>query len=70
LAATLLIVAVLGYRAATSRPRLTLPREVAALSTWRPVTDVLLENSTGALLRSSSPLSESLINVNTQGALR
>lgn len=70
-AAALVAAALLGYRVTAGRAgRLTLPKEVAALSAWRPLTDVLLETPGRNLLRSASPLGASIINVNTKGELR
>lgn len=70
-AAALVAAAVLGYRVTAERAgRLTLPKEVAALSAWRPLTDVLLETPSRNLLRSASPLGASIINVNIKGELR
>ena len=75
LAAALVVAAVLGARAVRSPPEpapapLRLPREVAALSTWRPITDVLLETPGRRLLRDASPLDASIINVNITGESR
>ena len=47
-----------------SRIPLTVPREVVALSSWRPTTDVLLETSAKTLLRQTPQLSASLLDVN------
>lgn len=73
LAASLLVASVLGARAVFARPEpapLRLPREVAALSGWRPITDVLLETPGRRLLRDAAPLDASIINVNITGELR
>ena len=72
-AATLVIAAVAGYRAvrgATRPERLVLPREVAALSAWRPMTDVLLETPGRQMLQNPAPLGASIINVNFTGVPR
>lgn len=70
LAATVMVAA-LGYGMWASRaPRLTLPREVAALSSWRPVTAALLDTPGRGLLRSASPFGESVISVPLQGEPR
>ena len=71
LAAAALVVAVLGYGISVRRPHpapphrtpLVLPREVAALSTWRPMTDVLLNTPGRELLRDTSPLGRSIIRL-------
>ena len=71
-AATLVIAAVFGYRAreGTRAERIVLPREVAALSTWRPMTDALLETPGRQMLRNPAPLGASIINVNFTGVPR
>lgn len=70
-AASVVALAVLGYHTVGAHSRrLELPREVAALSTWRPMTDALLETPGHELLRGGTPLGESILDVNFTGALR
>jgi hypothetical protein len=74
-AAALVIAAVASYRAVREEggarsERLVLPREVAALSTWRPMTDVLLETPGRQVLRSPAPLGASIINIDFTGVPR
>lgn len=72
-AAALVVAVVLGYRSiahSLRREAMPLPREVLALSRWRAMTDVLLETPGRDLLRDTSPLAGSIINVNTTGAFR
>lgn len=70
-AASLAGLVIFGYRAAAGRAKpLELPREVAALSAWRPMTDVLLETPGRQLLRGGSPLGASILDVNSTGAFR
>jgi len=72
-AATLVIAAVAGYgamRGGTPSERMVLPREVAALSAWRPMTDVLLETPGRQMLQNPAPLGASIINVNFTGVPR
>ena len=70
LAVALLLVAVFGYGRLTRPAPMSLPREVIALSTWRPMTDVLLDTPGRELLRDATPLGRSIINVNTTGVSR
>ena len=71
LAASIAGLAVLGYRAAMARSeQLELPREVAALSMWRPMTDVLLDTPGRQLLRGGTPFGASILDINLDGALR
>ena len=71
LAASLVALAVLGYRMMLGRSApLELPREVAALAAWRPMTDVLLDTPGRHLLRGGMPLGASILDVNFNGALR
>jgi hypothetical protein len=71
LAASVVALAVLGYRVAGVRPTpLELPREVAALSAWRPLTDPLLETPGRELLRGGTPLGTSILDLNLNGVLR
>lgn len=71
LAASVAAIAVLGYRVAGVRPvPLELPREVAALSAWRPLTDPLLDTPGRELLRGGTPLGASILDVNLNGVLR
>jgi hypothetical protein len=65
-----LLVAAVGVSALFARrPKLTVPTEVIALSTWRPATDVLLETSTRELLRHTPRLGASLIDISNTGEL-
>jgi hypothetical protein len=71
-AAAAVVIVALGtaYRAAVERgPRLTVPRQVLALSTWRPATDVLLETPFNDFLRHTPKLGASLLDTST-GELR
>jgi hypothetical protein len=73
LAASVVALAVVGYRVADVQPTpppLELPREVAALSAWRPMTDPLLETPGRELLRGGRPLGTSILDLNLNGALR
>jgi hypothetical protein len=71
IAAVLVLVAGVTYRASTTRrERLTVPKEVVALSAWRPATDVLLETPVRNLLRETPQLGSSLINSKITGELR
>jgi hypothetical protein len=73
IAAGLVLAAVGVYsvlRALGGGPRLTVPREVAALSTWRPVTDVLLETPARDVLRHMPRLGSSLIDISITGDFR
>lgn len=64
IAAALVLVMTGVYQARLARrPRLTVPSEVIALSTWRPVTDALLETPGRGLLGEMPPLGASLINI-------
>ncbi len=68
LAAGLVLAAGLTYRAISARNgRLTVPREVIALSAWRPGTDVLLETPGRSLLQHAPQLGASLIDVKLKG---
>lgn len=69
-AASLAALAILGYRAVNRVTPLELPREVAALSAWRPMTDVLLDTPGRHLLRGGAPLGASILDVNSTGAFR
>jgi hypothetical protein len=56
---------------ATSGPEpFTVPREVLALSAWRPITDVLLETPNRALLRETPRFGASLIQTPYMGDSR
>jgi hypothetical protein len=70
IAAALVLVAVGAYRTLSTRPRLMVPREVVALSAWRPATDVLLQTPGRELLRQSPQLGTSLIDINIAGDFR
>jgi hypothetical protein len=60
-AALLLVVgSALIYKSARPQP-LTVPAEVLALSSWRPMTDALLETSNRQLLREVPRLDASLL---------
>ena len=50
-------------RIALRPPRLVVPSEVIALSSWRPMTDALLEGSQQTLLRETPRLGESILPV-------
>ena len=66
LAAAALMVAAIGttLRIVTREPKLAVPREVIALTAWRPETDVLLA-APSQLLRAQTPLRESMIELDT-----
>jgi hypothetical protein len=71
IAAGLVLAAAGIYRVVSTRaPRLTVPSEVVALSTWRPATDVLLETPGRDMLRYTPQLGASLIDINLTGDLR
>ena len=71
IAAGLVLAAGFMYRAISARAsRLTVPREVIALSTWRPGTDVLLDTPGRNLLRHAPQLGASLIDVKLKGDFR
>ena len=57
------------FRASRPDP-ITVPREVLALSVWRPMTDVLLETPNRALLSETPRLSASLIQIHHMGDSR
>jgi hypothetical protein len=61
LAAT--VVVAIGAYLITSKPRLTVPQEVVALSAWRPATDVLLDTPGRRLLMHAPELGASLIDL-------
>jgi hypothetical protein len=70
-AAGLVLLAGLAYRMIGARTaRLTVPREVIALSAWRPGTDVLLDTPARSLLRHAPQLGASLIDVKLTGEFR
>jgi hypothetical protein len=70
-AAGLVLAAGLTYHAIGVRAaRLTVPREVIALSAWRPGTDVLLDTPGRNLLRHAPQLGASLIDVKLKGEFR
>jgi hypothetical protein len=69
IAAGLLVAAVGVYALSARPPRLTVPDEVVAFSTWRPATDVLLETSARELLRHTPRLGASLIDIGITGEL-
>lgn len=61
-AAAIAVIGIAGYWA--MRPeRLVVPREVVALSTWRPMTDVLLTTTTPNMLSDTPRLGASLIAI-------
>lgn len=71
IAAGLVLVAGLTYRVIDARAaRLTVPREVIALSAWRPGTDVLLDTPGRSLLRHAPQLGASMIDVKLKGEFR
>lgn len=71
LAASVVIAGVAAFNALANRAdRLDVPNEVITLSAWRPMTDVLLETPTTALLRNVPRLDASLINLSIAGDLR
>ncbi len=57
-------------RVAVWRARIVVPREVIALSTWRPLTAVLLETPNRTLLSETPRLGASLIAANYHGERR
>ena len=59
-AAALVVAAGIGVVYAANRPRLTVPSEVIALSTWRGPTDVLLETPTTRFLRATQNVDSTL----------
>jgi hypothetical protein len=72
LAAAAVVIFALGttYRAVVARgSKLTVPREVLALSTWQSATGVLLETSFNDFLRHTPKLGASLLDTST-GDLR
>jgi hypothetical protein len=58
------------HRGASRSERFTVPREVRALSSWRPMTDVLLETPNRRLLREAPRLGASLIQTHNLGDSR
>ena len=71
IAAGLVLAAGITYRVVAGRgERLTVPREVVALSAWRPASDMLLETPLTNLLRESPRLGASLITTRITGEFR
>ena len=61
-AASVIIAAGVGVAEGMSaRAQLVVPHEVQLLSSWRPMTDVLLETSGSGLLTQTSPLEASML---------
>jgi hypothetical protein len=70
-AAGLVLAAGLTYRMIGARTaRVTVPREVIALSAWRSGTDMLLDTPARNLLRHTPQLGASLIDVKLTGEFR
>jgi hypothetical protein len=66
LAAAALVIAAVGttYRMVVREPKLTVPNEVVALTTWRPETDVLLASPT-KLFQAQAQIRQSMIDLDT-----
>jgi hypothetical protein len=60
-AAVVLLAVGSAYRAVTHSDQLIVPREVIALASWRPSTDVLLETPGRDLLRATPTLGTSIL---------
>lgn len=58
------VIVAIGTYVITSKPRMTVPHEVVALSAWRPATDVLLETPGRRVLTHAPELGASLIDLN------
>lgn len=60
-AATVVLLGAATVQATLRPPRLVVPREVIALSSWRPPSDVLLDGPATSLLRHVPRLGESML---------